>query len=79
MAVLLSVSVSASEDEKIVIVLDPGHGGHDPGTTVGTRYESEYNYDVALLLKDKLEKTGKFEVHLSRARNEYGKRGINKS
>ncbi len=71
MTALLAVSVSAEGEEKIVVVLDPGHGGHDPGTTVGTRYESEYNYDVALLLKDKLEETGKFEVYLTRARSEY--------
>lgn len=70
MLVALSAAVSASDD-KIVIVLDPGHGGHDPGTTVGTRYESEYNYDVALYLKEELEKTGEFEVHLTRARDQY--------
>lgn len=67
--VFLAVSVSA-EDGKIVIVLDPGHGGKDPGTTVGTRYESEYNYDIALLLKSKLEETGKFQVYLTRGKNE---------
>ncbi len=65
----LSVSVSA-EDDKIILVLDPGHGGNDPGTTVGTRYESEYNYDIALLLKSKLEETGKFQVYLTRGKNE---------
>ena len=66
---VLSAGASATE-EKIVIVLDPGHGGNDPGTTVGTRYESEYNYDIALLLKEKLEETGKFQVYLTRGKNE---------
>ena len=70
---LFSVSASAQAEDKIVIVLDAGHGGHDPGTTVGTRSEADYNYDVALLLKEKLEATGDFEVHLTRARDEYKK------
>lgn len=68
---LFALSVGASADDgKIVLVLDPGHGGNDPGTTVGTRYESEYNYDIALLLKDRLEETGKFQVYLTRGKNE---------
>lgn len=71
LAILLALSVSAEEGDKYTIVLDPGHGGHDPGTTVGTRYESEYNYDVALLLKERLEAHGSFEVILTRGRNEY--------
>lgn len=71
LAALLSVGISA--EDKITLVLDPGHGGHDPGTTVGTRYESDYNYDVALLLKGYLEETGKFNVILSRERSEYKK------
>ena len=70
LAAVLSIGISAASDDKIVIVLDPGHGGNDPGTTVGTRYESEYNYDIAILLKEKLEKTGNFQVYMSRGRNE---------
>lgn len=68
---LFALSVSADGGDRYTIVLDPGHGGHDPGTTVGTRYESEYNYDIALLLKEKLEENGNFEVILTRSRNEY--------
>lgn len=30
------------------IILDPGHGGTDPGTTVAARYEKELTLDVAL-------------------------------
>ena len=70
---LLLLSIGVSADDKITLVLDPGHGGHDPGTTVGTRYESDYNYDIALLLKGYLEETGKFNVILSRERSEYKK------
>ena len=71
--VALTLSVSADGEEVYTIVLDPGHGGHDPGTDVGTRYESEYNYDVALLLKAKLEAGGNFKVILTRNRSEYKK------
>ncbi len=69
----LTLSVSADGKEVYTVVLDPGHGGHDPGTDVGTRYESEYNYDVALLLKAKLEANGNFKVILTRERSEYKK------
>ena len=71
--VALTLSVSADGEEVYTVVLDPGHGGHDPGTDVGTRYESEYNYDVALLLKAKLEAGGNFKVILTRNRSEYKK------
>lgn len=67
--VLLALSVSA--EDKITVVLDPGHGGNDPGTTVGTRYESEYINELAPLLKEYLEETGKFEVIVTRGNDEY--------
>ena len=67
------MALSASAAEKVTVVLDPGHGGSDPGTTVGTRYESEYNYDVAVLLKGYLEETGQFQVYMTRGRDEYKK------
>ena len=66
---LLAGAVSA--EEPITVVLDPGHGGRDPGTIVGTRYESEYINDVTALLKGYLEETGKFRVILTRGENEY--------
>ncbi len=72
-ACLFAVCVSAETDDKIVIVLDPGHGGHDPGCVSGTRYECEYNYDVALFLQEILEENGSFEVHITRERSEYKK------
>lgn len=33
---------------KKLVVLDPGHGGSDPGGTVGNYYEKFYNLDIAL-------------------------------
>ena len=68
---LIALSSAVSAEDKIRIVLDPGHGGHDPGTIVGTRYESEYNNDVTNLLKEYLEETGEFEVTLTHTYGEY--------
>jgi N-acetylmuramoyl-L-alanine amidase len=48
------------------IMLDPGHGGSDTGTTVGGLMEKELTLDIALKLKERLEKAG-FEVHMTRS------------
>lgn len=56
-------------EEELVIFLDPGHGGEDPGTTgeyEGVTYkESEISLSVALKAKAKLEALG-YKVVLSR-------------
>ena len=41
-----------------LVILDPGHGGLDPGATYGDKYEKEYNLVFANTLKTELEKTG---------------------
>lgn len=65
----LSVSAAAPESaytEKPVIVLDPGHGGMDGGTTAGIRYEKTYNLLLSQYLRDALTEHGGFEVVLTR-------------
>jgi len=49
------------------IVIDPGHGGRDPGAigAMGTK-EKDIVLDIALGLRDKLEKSGKYKVILTR-------------
>lgn len=37
-----------------VIVIDPGHGGRDPGTMYGTIYEKDINLDLSKVLQDEL-------------------------
>ena len=48
------------------IVLDPGHGGHDPGVSGNGISESELVLDVTLRLKRLLEKTPGMEVVMTR-------------
>jgi N-acetylmuramoyl-L-alanine amidase len=57
-----------SADPRPLIMLDPGHGGPDGGTTAPRTGESEKNIvlDFALNLRDKLEKTGKYRVAMTR-------------
>ncbi len=40
------------------IILDPGHGADDPGSTYKDEYEKDYNLDFAHTLKKTLEKYG---------------------
>ena len=54
-------------DAKPVVVLDPGHGGIDPGTSSADGItEKEVVLTFAKLLKTKLEATGRYEVYLTR-------------
>ena len=53
------------------IVIDAGHGGHDPGAQARGLTEAELVLDVALRLEKLLEKTGAFEVVLTRRANTY--------
>lgn len=41
-----------------IIILDPGHGGPDPGSLNGTRYEKTDNLRMAKAVRDLLEKQG---------------------
>jgi N-acetylmuramoyl-L-alanine amidase len=49
--------VLARDLEGITVILDAGHGGHDPGNTSGQIWESVYVYDVMMRLRDVLEAT----------------------
>jgi N-acetylmuramoyl-L-alanine amidase len=54
-------------DARPIIVLDPGHGGIDQGTVAPTGVmEKAIVLDFALLLRDKIEKTGKYRVVMTR-------------
>jgi N-acetylmuramoyl-L-alanine amidase len=57
---------AASSDPRPVVVIDPGHGGIDNGTQ--SNGESEKNLVLAfgLALRERLEKTGKYRVVMTR-------------
>jgi N-acetylmuramoyl-L-alanine amidase len=49
-----------------VIVVDAGHGGHDPGARSLVRNEKDVTLAAALALKGRLEKFGRYRVVLTR-------------
>lgn len=49
-----------------VIVLDPGHGGRDPGAQADGLVEANLMLEVARRLKDDLIRTGRYDVVLTR-------------
>ncbi|WP_168077598.1 N-acetylmuramoyl-L-alanine amidase [Caulobacter sp. SSI4214] len=51
---------------KKVIVIDAGHGGKDPGSLGADVYEKDVTLAAAKALKARLEKTGRFQVVLTR-------------
>lgn len=65
-AVLGAGSFAVTGEDKIVIVLDPGHGGKESGTCEAKNPEKWYNLKVAQACKAALEKDGRFEVYLTR-------------
>lgn len=55
---------------KRVIIIDPGHGGVDPGAIgLSGIYEKHITLAAARELKTHLERTGRFTVHLTRDRD----------
>lgn len=59
-----------AEGPKPVIVLDPGHGGVDPGAIgVNGVYEKHLTLAMARQLKARLEKSGRYRVVLTRDRD----------
>lgn len=58
-----------NNDPRPLIVLDPGHGGLDSGTIAPSTGDNEKTIvlDFALKLRDKLEKTGKYRVAMTRS------------
>jgi len=54
---------------RYTVVIDPGHGGKDPGAVNGKVYEKHITLSLARQIKKKLEDTGRYKVHLTRDRD----------
>jgi N-acetylmuramoyl-L-alanine amidase len=57
---------AAPPDPRPVVVIDPGHGGVDNGTQSGTEVEKIVVLTFGLALRDRLEKSGKYHVVMTR-------------
>ena len=53
-------------DPRPVVVIDPGHGGPDNGTRAGEETEKNLVLAFGLALRDRLEKSGKYHVVMTR-------------
>jgi len=56
----------APPDTRPVVVIDPGHGGPDNGTRAGEETEKNLVLAFGLALRDRLEKSGKYRVVMTR-------------
>lgn len=56
----------AARTFKPIIVIDPGHGGDDSGAMKNGVVEKSVVLAFSLMLRDKLEKTGRFKVMMTR-------------
>ncbi len=54
-----------------VVVIDPGHGGKDPGAPGKTSHEKDITLAAAKALKARLERTGRYKVVLTRTSDVY--------
>jgi N-acetylmuramoyl-L-alanine amidase len=58
---------AAPPDSRPVVVIDPGHGGVDNGTRSGEEMEKNLVLAFGLALRDRLEKSGKYRVVMTRS------------
>jgi N-acetylmuramoyl-L-alanine amidase len=65
-AVAVPPQPAAPPDPRPVVVIDPGHGGDDFGTQSGTEVEKNVTLAFGLALRDRLEKSGKYHVVMTR-------------
>ena len=61
-----AVKPGAPGDTRPVVVIDPGHGGVDNGTQASGEIEKNLVLGFGLALRDRLEKSGKYRVVMTR-------------
>jgi N-acetylmuramoyl-L-alanine amidase len=63
-----AVKPPVKSDQRPIIVLDPGHGGPDNGTKAASgEMEKDIVLEFAQVLRSKLEKSGKYQVVMTRS------------
>ncbi len=60
-----------AEPTRKVIVIDAGHGGHDPGAAGYFSHEKDITLATARVLRDRLERTGRYKVVMTRTDDTY--------
>jgi N-acetylmuramoyl-L-alanine amidase len=53
------------KDNSKIIIIDPGHGGSELGTTANFTYEKQLNLDISKRVKENLEKAG-YRIYITR-------------
>ena len=66
-----SNKISANENNDFVVVLDPGHGGRDPGAEAGGYRESSLMLELAEAVKESLIRNTDFKVVLTRTEDKF--------
>jgi len=66
-----AVKLRAPLPLKKVVVIDAGHGGHDPGARGALGLEKDVNLATAVALKARLERTGRYKVVMTREADVY--------
>lgn len=65
-AAVVPMPAKAPGETRRTVVIDPGHGGIDPGTVVASIAEKSVVLDFGLALKQELEASGRYRVILTR-------------
>lgn len=69
---LPETALAKDADGDVVIVIDAGHGGQDPGSEALTgTYEKDCNLEIALAMKEELGKYKGVKVYLTRSDDEW--------
>lgn len=61
-----SATAAEERDNRPLIMLDPGHGGVDPGAMRFGLQEKDLVYDFAQRFRDRIEATGRYRVQMTR-------------
>ena len=70
---VLALSACAEKQYERILVIDPGHGGVDPGAIGGSGnvLEKEVALRTGLALRDQLEATGRYRVIMTRDQDQF--------